>query len=171
MHPFLRCLASNKAPSVSVIIQYPATPDEWRKQTSQSPLNICNTLSPPIFPAQSSPAPPPRQPPRPPFAATHFTSPLPFPTSSHLSQSQGDTDGVVLATISTQLLPGHRAQTSAEPSKASVLHRKGTRHVKAEIKGWRQGRGWKVTRWLLQRSLTLLNDTLKAATFNPRQYS
>lgn len=50
-------------------------------------------------------------------------------------KSQGDTVGVVLVTIATQLLPGHGAQTSLEPGEASMLGRMRTRYGGGGVAG------------------------------------
>lgn len=107
----------------------------------QFPSSSSSSSAPLLQPPSHLPRPPPPTPP-------------PISVNQSFMKSQGDTASVVLVTIATQLLPGHRVQISLEPSKASVLQRIRTRYERKEIKDWREGWGWKVTHWLLQPALT-----------------
>lgn len=153
MQPSLRQQsASPRAQSVTVIIHCPALMRAlWREKTSHAPLGAWNVLPSP--PLSSSSA---LLPPLPQSHLPHPAHPLPISVNQSFMKSQGDTDSVVLVTTAIQLLPGHRAQTSPEHSEASVLQREEEGMKGEEIKGWREGRGWKVKQRLLQPSLAFI---------------
>lgn len=82
----------------------------WCEKTSQAALNLRNILTA-IGPARS--------PYHPSSCHHHLTYPalllLLISVNQSFMKSQGDKDSVVLVTIATQQLPGHRAQKSTEP--------------------------------------------------------